>query len=583
MVSRLVRAVSLTVLGLAAAGAAEAQLVRARQPNPNAPKLLVTPYNYEQSRDSAVSLLVADGTRERLRVAHLDRFNTISRQNMNENLIQSGYPSDAPLDPPTIRTLARFLNARFVIEGRLFRRGDSVFVAGRLYETAGQAPQSANVVVGTTANRVGSGTGGELANRLMDAFQSFDNVQRCNQAREQNNFDRAIQEAQRALREDSTSASAWLCISMVREALNADVDSVIVALREAYRRDTLNTIVMRRLAQKYEADADTNNLVDMVRRILTIDRRDNDLRVSTAAMLTRMNRADDALAVINQGLETNPASLELLRAKSIAFAALSRWAEAASTLQQVGEIDSASIDSLYIFRITNYYKNVPDSTGLHRWTEIGTRRTPQNHIYWYDLATLAMARADTNQSMEAARQYLQLQPTDARGHVLLASVFYARRMFDSALAHADAAAASDSTMRPRVAPFYLAAGGVAYGDSNWVQAAERFQRARDWSAGRGQVRPAYYLGVAQLQIITQIDREVEPSRSCDSVRRVQTLLGDIEQNMAQGAAENREVANDILSRYVPALRQRYEAFSRNWRCGNSGGGSPGGAAPPRGR
>ncbi len=580
MVTRFVRVAALVLLGLAAAGGAEAQLVRARQANPNAPKLLVTPYVYETSRDSAVSLLVADGTRERLRVAHLDRFNTISRQNMNENLILSGYPPDTPLDPPTIRALVRHLNARFVIEGRLYRRGDSLFVAGRLYETAGQAPQSANVVVGTTAQRIGSGTGAEVANRLMNAFQSFDNVQRCNQAREQGSAERALVEARNALREDSTSASAWLCIAMVRESQNAPVDSVIGALREAYRRDTLNTIVMRRLAQKYEAAADTNSLVDMVRRILTIDRRDNELRVSTAALLTRMGRAQDALAIIDQGLETNPASLELLRAKSVAFAVLNRWADAATTLQQVGEIDSSSIDSLFVLRITNYFKNVPDSAGLYHWTQVGTRRSPQNHIYWYDLATLAMARADTNQSIEAARQYLQLQPNDPRGHLLLARPYSARGLHDSAIAHSDAAVAADSAWRPYVAGFYFQAGAQAMRDTNFVVAVERLQKAKDWAADPRLQRPAaHFLSLAQIQLMASLDRDAETNRNCEAVRRVQELLPEAEQNMIAGAAVDRDRANTALTQWIPGLRQRAEAFQRNFRCTGSGSGS----APIRGR
>ncbi len=69
----------LPVLALAlAARPGTAQLARARTASPDAPKILVLPF-VRDNVDSALSLLIADGARERLRSNHLDRFNPISR------------------------------------------------------------------------------------------------------------------------------------------------------------------------------------------------------------------------------------------------------------------------------------------------------------------------------------------------------------------------------------------------------------------------------------------------------------------------------------------------------------------------
>ncbi len=560
---------------LSVAGPARAQLVRPRAPAADAPKLLVLHYFFDDARDSAAALVVADGTRERLRVAHSDRFNTITRVDLNRVIVESGFGPDRPLELPMIGALVRHINARFVVEARVYRRGDSAFVAGRLYEAAGQAPQSANVVVGAVAARLGTGTGAELANRLMNGFRSFDNVQRCNQARERGEFDRALTEARNGLRDDSTSASAWLCIALVRQAQNAPADSITGALREAYRRDTLNTFVMRLLAQRYQAAADTNNMVDMIRRVLTIDRRDNELRISMAILLNRMGRSEDALAIIDQGLETNPASVELLRAKGVAQGALSRWAEAAQTLELAAQVDTAVVDSAFVVRITNYYKNVPDSVRLYHWTVVGTRRFPRMPAYWYDLSTLSIARGDTSQSMEAARQYLQLQPNDGRAHLLLARPYSLRGLHDSAIVHSEAAAAADSALRPYVAGFFFQAGVQALRDTNFVVAVQRLQKATDW-AGDPRLRgpAAHFLSLAQIQLAAGWDREAEATRNCELVRRVLAILPDAEQNMIAGVAVDRDRANTALTQWIPGLRQRAEAFLRNFRCPAAGSGSP---------
>jgi hypothetical protein len=88
------RSVAALALGISVFGptsGAQAQLARARVTPPDAPKLLVLPF-VRDSRDSALSLLVADGARERLRTAHLDKFNTITRENLCRVLTESGFP-----------------------------------------------------------------------------------------------------------------------------------------------------------------------------------------------------------------------------------------------------------------------------------------------------------------------------------------------------------------------------------------------------------------------------------------------------------------------------------------------------------
>src|SRR5437868_4416521 len=86
----------------AGAAPASAQLARPRVSAADSPKLLVVPF-VRDNPDSALSLVVADGVRERLRQAHLDKFNTISRTQLNDALTQSGFAVDVPLDANTIR------------------------------------------------------------------------------------------------------------------------------------------------------------------------------------------------------------------------------------------------------------------------------------------------------------------------------------------------------------------------------------------------------------------------------------------------------------------------------------------------
>jgi len=138
--SMLPRSAALVLFGAVAFSVpARAQLARPRVTPADAPKLLVLPF-VRDARDSALSLVVADGVRERLRTAHIDKFNTITRENLCRVLTESGFPCDVPLEPSVSRQVSRFMSARLVIEGSMIRRGDSILVVARLSEASGTAP-----------------------------------------------------------------------------------------------------------------------------------------------------------------------------------------------------------------------------------------------------------------------------------------------------------------------------------------------------------------------------------------------------------------------------------------------------------
>lgn len=582
MVSRSVpvsrSALSVALAALLFAAPAAAQLARPRAAAPDAPKLLVVPFSRDDV-DSTLSLLIADGTRERLRAIHTDKFNTIPRANMNENLGQSGFPVDVPLEPAVSRTLARFLNVRYVIEASILRRaGDSLFIIGRLVEAQSSQPQSASATVTVARMRASAGTGAELANRLVEGYRVFDEVQQCRQALELQNFARAMQRATDAIRQFPSSSSAYGCIASVLEAQNAPVDAVIDTLRRGLEADSLSTIIMRRLAVKYEARGDTTNLVLMLRRVLSIDFRDNDLRIRTAQLLVGMGQTDQAIEVVEEGLRQNPASVELLRVKAIALGAAQRWDSAAAALATVASIDSTKVDSLFVFRITNYYRQAPDTAGWLTWARLAVERFPTQRNYIYTLGELLFARADTAGAVAAGQHYLAATTADTlfrlvdsttwhrqvnTGHLALGRYQLAAGAVDSALAHAEAVV-GDSLLRPFTAPIFLQAGLRAYRDSSWAIAMERLQRAKDFASGRAVVPAAFFLGLSQVQLAVRSDAAAQADRSCDAARRAGELWNSAEQNIIAGAAQNRDAANQLLSQVIPAYKGRADAMTRNF-------------------
>ncbi|MDO8665741.1 MAG: hypothetical protein Q7J79_03960, partial [Gemmatimonadales bacterium] len=318
-VATLCRAALLTLLAATYGVApAAAQLARVMTPPRDAPKLLVVPFARD-SADSAMAVGIPDGLRERMRLSRSQTFSVIPKAGMNEALVASGFPQDTPLEPSVARQLARFLNVRILVEGNILRRGDSMLVIARLAETSGLAPQSATASVMAARARANGSTGSDLANRLADAYRSFEQVTNCRRAVDSlasaigtadstRLFTRAQQAADRALLQYQQSAGAHLCVALIRRAQGAPSDSVLASLQRAEQSDSLNSLVLRQL-----------------HNILKVELRNDTLRVNTARLFVQHGMADSAVNLIDEGLAGSPSSVTLLNARSIALAADRRW------------------------------------------------------------------------------------------------------------------------------------------------------------------------------------------------------------------------------------------------------------------
>jgi len=555
-------ALTLATLALLTAAPGAAQLARPRAAAPDAPKLLVYPFERDNA-DSALSLVVADAIRDRLRANHLSKFNTITRTIMNENLVQSGFPVDMPLDPAVERQLARFLNVRYTIDATLIPEGaDSILIIARLQESVQHEPQSSSAHVTVVRARAGT-AGRDLADELVHGYDSFDEVQDCRRFVDQQNYTRALEKAQDALRQNPNSSSAYLCKVSVLRAQNAPADSILATLLLAAQVDSLNSLVLRQLAAIYEQRHDTTNLITTLDRILRIDVREDQLRVGLAQLYASRSMLDSALAVINRGLEAAPSSVELLKTKGVILGAMSRWADAGSAMEQVAGIDSMNIDSLFAFRIVNYFRAAPDSAKLLAWLKVVTYRLPLQPLYWYQLAELSYARGDTAGAVRSQQEYLKLLPADKRGHLAAARYLMGAGLMDSALVHLDTAC-TDSAFRPFAAPLYLQAGLAAYRDSNWTVAEQRLQRARDYAQGGTVVPAAFFLGLAQVQLAVRADSAAQVGRNCDAARRESQLWTNAEQNITTGGRQNPDAANQLLTQVIPAYKQRSDAMIRQY-------------------
>jgi len=569
------RSLALLALGVIAA-AAPATAQRVSVTSSDAVKLVVVPFS-RGDRDSVMSVVVSNGIRDRLTIAFSQRFNVVAKRVVDTNLVSSGFPVDMPLDPAMARQLARLLNARLLVEGIILSTtDDSVEVVGRLSEIVGQLPQTASANVHLERRRVNAGTGSVLANRLADAYRSFGDTKECDARRQANDYDRAMVAARAAIQRYPQSSQAFLCMARVMQAQRAPADTIIRLLEHARDADSLNVVAMWQLARYYEERADTAELIHALRHILNADFGNTEVRISLARLLTNRGHADSAVAVIDSSLTRNPTQAQLLVARSVVLAGQQRWADAGADLARAAEVDTNTVDSAFVVRITQIFGQAGDTTSLIRWVRLGTQRQPTYPGYWYQLAALLRAQSDTTGAVESVLGYLRLLPNDGRGNIFLASLLLAQGQLDSAVARAVAAGQADSLLRGTAAQVLFAVGARRLQGQDYPAAADLLQRAKDWAMlapARTREQIAFYLGIAQYQLAVAADslataanaRDQAQAR-CEAARRELDLVNQAEANVTAGGRTNPDTAQQLLTQAIPAYRGRAQGYLRQARC-----------------
>jgi Tfp pilus assembly protein PilF len=559
------------------AAPAFAQLVRQPAP-PAGPKLLVVTFGRVVPADSDIAIEVGDAFRERFHLAHADDFTTIQKRVMCDALDQSGFNCTTELEPTQVGQLANVMNARYIADGRIFPRGpDSVLILVRLVQAIRTNPMGTAASVVLPRSKVSGSAGTALSDRIDDKFRSFEYIQRCRDAREQKDYSKAVDAARRAMRYDAQSGGALLCLALTLQDQGASRDTVQKVLEAAHDADSLNTTVARQLAFMYQEQHDTTELLHMLHHILQVDINDNELRKSAAQLYVLRGHADSAVMLLDVALQRNPNMWDMLNLKAIALGAENKWDSAVAVMNYAAEADSSKVDSTFISRTQEFATRLGDTTQILKWVQKGTQKVPTWASNWYLYATLLLSRNDTTGAMGAVRQFMTLQPNDGRGHLVYATLLQATGQEDSALVHGRMAAEADSAYRPAAAGIFLRAGVRALQAQSFARADTLLGQSQQWATGQADTTAMFYHGVAQFQrgyaAVTDAQSKQRDAQkdaavratACASVTTAGDFLNQSEPNITQGAAANRDLANQLLN-YLPQLKAALPQLARALKC-----------------
>jgi tetratricopeptide (TPR) repeat protein len=592
----LARVATLTALALSAAAPLAGQGIprNARSSSQTVamtPRFMVAnPFAYAPA-DSGPAVAIGSSLRNEMKGVVGRDFQVVEQTQMNDALTQYGYPKDAILSPALATTLAKNIQARFLVSSTMAKgEGNRYTVTARL---AGVNDDAGQVV--TMTQNGGENTaafGKRLADALEPAVEALADAKACVDQRT-TKTDKAIEAANKAIKQVPNHGLAHYCLAQIAQAKKAPRPEIVKHLQESTKGDPQSLAVWTALATQYQQANDTANTLVAFKQMLRVAPTNQKLREELFKYFLQSGHPETALEVADEGLKIDPYNADLYDLKSNACLFLSNFKCAVDALETMYATDSTKADTLFFTKISAAAAEgeQPDTTRLLKWATIGVRKYPDNPTL---LGYLNRAYGMTGQvdSVVSVTNRIIAKDTTAVSSALAAAQALITPPAGAAAttnpADTSAAAVAARRGRPKEAVPFLEYA-LRYGDPQakenaaallYTGAAPLLQQPQDLAgasellrmavknanpAGKVYAAANYLLGLATLFQVPQIDPQAEKEKSCDLARQEEALLVEADSALTAGRSVNQEAADKnlgIIKQYKPRVASMLKAYCK---------------------
>ena len=596
---RLLRFVGLPLLVTAAA---HGQLA-IQQPTT---KLLLLPLSVSTPGDSATSVAVMDGARDKLATLARYKVVVVPKAKLCDALKASGFPCDVLLDEAQAKLLARLLNVNAYTTGLLARPSATLAARVRIVDI-GSSGFAFTFVAAAPPPGTPAALSEAIASRMNTLVRAGEYARDCQDKRQKGQPGAALDAAKKAFAIEPDLTDAHLCVALIYEMQHMPQDSLIAAASRAVRGDSLNATAWETIARAYLAKGDTTRAVDAFTKELAGEPGNTQLRAAVAEILRERKDYQRAVAVIDQGLARNQDDSKLLDLKAQICVEGQMWRCTLDGFVAQANADSTKLaDSSFLKAAIGAAQQVPDTQQLLRFSHIAVRKFPKSPDFWKVLGTAYAMRGLSDSALWAQKQALSASPNDVNASLLVAKAIVDAATYDTLAAkrakndsselkrlHAVFAAQLDSarpylakaTTSPDSTQRLSAAVILLTGGSKLAQA-QAFDASYDWldqtlktvgpphSAAdtlgpRAQVRQqaSFWFGIASVASLPGPYAQMVKSKDCGQAKAIQDRIDRTKDALIAGARIQPTFTNTMMQN-LAKFEQVMPQVKKQFKCKN---------------
>ena len=481
------------------------------RPNADTPRILIATFR-TSGTDARAGVEGAEAVRARVQreFSPQDLF-VIPRDQINNFLIQSGYPADSALALGDLKLLAQNFRADAIVDGVVSKTPTGVVVSARVVLPFNLGlVQPLPVVEAPTLAEAAK----ELERHLAEAQRSLLDFRKCSSALASQKFGEAQAAALQGIARYPSSTLSRLCLMDTYSREQQPLDSIIRAADAVLRIDSTSVLALMNLVSAYREKHDTANTVDAMRRLVIYR---PDLRPDLIQILGRMNRPKSALPIVADMLRETPGDATLLKQRWLLLLADHQWKEALRAGEELVRTDSSAANRDYFTR--SIAAALSDSQPRLA-ADVAARavaKFPEEASLWVLTAQAQRKAGRYAVAVSSIRRALGIDAKVENGWLLLISTQIQNAQLDSAIVSARlglAAGADSAGIRAVLAvPMAMA---VKRADSSKTRAAwlDALSLAARIDSAAPSASTKYFLALGAFQVGLDVLRTINERHSC---------------------------------------------------------------------
>ena len=563
---------ALSAAGLAAALAvavmpsALAAQMRPQAPGPDTKRTVVTTFR----GDAEAGVKLANEIRNRIQSDfNIRQLMPVSKKDIDNTLVASGYRPDSALNPNDIKELAKLVRGDEVIDGDIRKTAAGYRVNARLF-----LPR--DVALSQPLISVESSNLGDVAKQIVREYENarkqIPSVQECENGLRGQKVDVAAAAARKGIGTYQRATISRLCLANAYQSwkLGPDSatkpwkDSVLAVTNAITAIDPNSTMALRLQYDVYKAQDDKQKALQTLVRLMGADPTNAALREQVIAELVTSGEADKAVPIIDSLVKANPGDPQYMRTRWLVLRAANRWKEAIAAGQAYVAADPTAADSAYYIRLVADYASDSNFAKAAESAAQAIAKYPRNAQLYLLKAQNERRAGQLDAAIASLRKGLELDPKAPGANLLLAQMNVDTGKLDEAIAAVKADIAADPSNKERNAQFLLGLGSNAYKAGVASKKAEDFQKAIKLLQASDEINPSkeakFFTAVSAWQILAPSLQQGGKWR-CDDVRAAEANLTLVSANMPGGGSVSPEAAGQIMGA-VPQAQQYIDAQTK---------------------
>jgi tetratricopeptide (TPR) repeat protein len=532
-----------------------------------------------QSSDKELGGQAAEAIRNQLqKQTNVRELVVVPKADIVNSLTSSGYSPSEALAPGDAKALATLVRAPQYLDGVVTKtptgfKIDSRLIISRDMNRGQVLPSAQAAKLDDAASQV--------AKSIKDARRQLAGEEACHNAVAQGKYQEGVAAARSAMAGYPNANIAGACLVDAYAGLKMD-DSVVAVSERIRASDPRNAIALRRLITTYRTridspppgtdptrlKSDTTKLLEALGALAAADPTNIKQIQDVVGEYGRMGRANDAVPIVRDLVQSNPGDPELLKLAWVVYLNAKDFKDAIPAGTELVRVDTAAATADYYARLAGAYSAMGQKQQASEATARGFAKFPGDPNLQLFNAQAIYQSGQLQMALDAAKKAVAANPKNAPGYFLLATVQDSLNQYDD-LFNTLQTAKNNGVAGETLSQLALKQGSDAYKIAQVSKDRADYQRAIRFSQLSDQLQTSvdakFLLGANAFLLGQSATTDASEKKSCDLARTARDAFNLASMNLpAAGQKYPNEAAQlmTAIPQFTPAVDNEIKRFCK---------------------